>query len=219
VTHIARAVLLDVDGTLVDSNDAHALSWADRLGQFGFRVSFDDVRRRIGEGGDKLLGQLADLDDESPRGKEILHARTLAFARLRRDIRPFDGARALVEELRLRDLVVGIATSASAHELEPLLRIAEVDDLIDARTSADDAQRSKPDPDIVRAAIRRADVPPHACVMIGDTPYDVTAAHRAGARAIAVRCGGWSDAELAAADEIYDGPRDLLLRIDRSILA
>jgi beta-phosphoglucomutase-like phosphatase (HAD superfamily) len=110
VTHIARAVLLDVDGTLVDSNDAHALSWADRLGQFGFRVSFDDVRRRIGEGGDKLLGQLADLDDESPRGKEILHARTLAFARLRRDIRPFDGARALVEELRLRDLVVGIAT-------------------------------------------------------------------------------------------------------------
>jgi len=219
VTRTVRAVLLDVDGTLVDSNDAHALSWAETLRHYGVRVGFDDVRRRIGEGGDKLLAQFADLDDESARGKEILHARALAFARLRRDMRPFDGARALVEELRVRGLIIVIASSASAHELEPLLRIAEVDDLIDAQTSADDAERSKPDPDIVRAAIRRADVPPHACVMIGDTPYDVTAAHRAGARAIALRCGGWSDADLAGADAIYDGPRDLLLRIDSSILA
>jgi HAD superfamily hydrolase (TIGR01509 family) len=214
-----RAALLDVDGTLVDSNDAHALSWAETLCAFGHRVTFDEVRRRIGEGGDKLLSQLANIDDESPPGREIADARKVAFGKLRDAIRPFDGARDLIEALRARGIAIVVATSAAADEIEPLLRIAAVDDLIDARTTSDDAARSKPDPDIVKAAIARSGAAPHACVMIGDTPYDVAAAKRAGAHVIALRCGGWNDDALAGADAIYDGPRDLWKQLDRSILA
>jgi HAD superfamily hydrolase (TIGR01509 family) len=212
-----RAVLLDIDGTLVDSNDAHALSWAETLSAFGHPVSFDEARRKVGEGGDKMLAQLAGLDECAPHAREILEARKLAFGKLLPDIRPFDGSRELVLALRARGLRIVVATSAAAEEAGPLLRIAQVDDLLDARTSADDAPRSKPDPDIVSAAIRRSGVPPHACAMIGDTPYDVLAAHRAGARVVALRCGGWSDAELAEADAIYDGPRDLCAHLSSSL--
>jgi HAD superfamily hydrolase (TIGR01509 family) len=217
--HAARALLLDVDGTLVDSNDAHALSWSETLVAFGHDAPFDAVRRRIGEGGDKLLAEFAHVEAGSKRGRDMLEARARRFAELRADLRPMDDARALVVAFRERGLRVVVASSASEHELAPLLRIADVADLVDARTSGDDAARSKPDPDILLAAIAKSGCRPRACVMLGDTPYDVEAARRAGVRMIALRCGGWSDAELTGADAIYDDPHDLLVQIDRSPIA
>lgn len=217
--HPVRAVLLDVDGTLVDSNDAHALAWCEALGDFGHAVTFERVREAIGKGSDHVLAELAGLSEESPRAKEIVEARKRAFAKLMPRLRPFDGAHELVRALRARGLALVIATSAGADELEVLLQIARVDELVPARTTSDDAPRSKPDPDIVLAAIAKSGRAPRECVLLGDTPYDAEAARRSGIRMIGLRCGGWDDAALASAVEIYDGPRDLLQQLDSSVLS
>jgi len=116
-----------------------------------------------------------------------------------------------------RTLVV--ATSAKREELAPLLAVAGISDLVDGATSSDDAVRSKPDPDIARGAIARSGFDADQLVMLGDTPYDVEAATRAGGRVAAFRCGGWNDRALVGAAAVYDGPADLLNRYARSILA
>jgi phosphoglycolate phosphatase-like HAD superfamily hydrolase len=121
--------------------------------------------------------------------------------------------------LKDRGYVVVAASSAKREELEPLLRVADADLLMDDKTSSDDAERSKPDPDIVQAALARAQASASEAVMIGDTPYDVEAARRAGVRIIAFRCGGWADEDLRGAVAIYDGPWDLLEKLEQSPLA
>jgi len=215
-----RAVIFDVDGTLVDSNDAHAAAWVTALAEAGVRVDKAHVRRLIGEGGDKLLPQVTGLSEDSPRGERIGERRAEIFrTRYLPNLRPFRGARALVMLLRARGHEIGVATSAKPDELEPLLRIAEVDDLIRLRTSSGDADRSKPDPDIVQAALKRMGCRPDDAIMIGDTPYDVEAARRAGVATIALRCGGWPDENLAGAVAIYDDPEDLRVNYERSPLA
>jgi HAD superfamily hydrolase (TIGR01509 family) len=215
-----RAVIFDVDGTLVDSNDAHAAAWVTALAEAGFRVEQAHVRRLIGKGGDKLLPQVTGLSEESREGKRISSRRAEIFkTRYVPHLRPFRGARALVRLLRDRGHEVGVATSAKPEELEPLLRIAEVDDLIRLRTSSGDAERSKPDPDIVQAALDRMECRPEDAIMIGDTPYDVEAAGRARVATIALRCGGWPDEDLAGAIAIYDDPEDLRVHYAESPLA
>jgi HAD superfamily hydrolase (TIGR01509 family) len=212
--------MFDVDGTLVDSNDAHAGAWVTALAEAGFRVEQARVRGLIGEGGDKLLPQLTGVQEDSPQGQRISSRRAEIFkTRHVPHLRPFRGARALVMLLRERGHEIGVATSAKPEELEPLLRIAEVDDLIRLRTSSGDAERSKPDPDIVQAALDRMRCQPDEAMMIGDTPYDVEAAGRAGVATIALRCGGWPDEKLAGAIAIYDDPEDLRLNYERSPLA
>jgi phosphoglycolate phosphatase-like HAD superfamily hydrolase len=122
--------------------------------------------------------------------------------------------------IRVRDdgLKAIVATSAKDEELTGLLKAAEVDDLMEERATSSDAKRSKPDPDIVEAAIEESGIPSSKAVMIGDTPYDVEAATRAGVRIIAFRSGGWDDASLKGAAQIYDGPADLLAHYDASLL-
>jgi phosphoglycolate phosphatase-like HAD superfamily hydrolase len=112
-----------------------------------------------------------------------------------------------------------VATSAKSGELKPLLERAGVADLIDAKTSSDDADRSKPDPDIVAAAVKKAKADPSRTIMLGDTPYDVQAAHRAGIRVIALECGGWRRAELGDADAVYRDVADILDNYDSSLFA
>jgi HAD superfamily hydrolase (TIGR01509 family) len=215
-----RAVIFDVDGTLVDSNDAHAGAWVTALAEAGFRVEQAHVRQLIGEGGDKLLPQVTGVPEDSPKGKRISSRRAEIFkTRYVPHLRPFRGARALVMLLRDYGHEIGVATSAKPEELEPLLRIAEVDDLIRLRASSGDADRSKPDPDIVQAALHRMGRRPEDAIMIGDTPYDVEAAGRAGVATIALRCGGWSDQHLAGAIAIYDDPEDLRVNYEQSPLA
>jgi len=213
-------VIFDVDGTLVESNDQHARAWVDSLAEAGYDVPFERVRALIGKGGDKVLPELTGESDDSPRGRQVSARRSAIFReKYLPQVTGLPGARALVERLRDEGHQVGIATSAKEEELDTLLRVAHVQDLFNHRASSNDAERSKPDPDIIQAALQRMEADPSDAVMIGDTPYDIAAASRAGVRAVAFRSGGWGDADLSDAIAIYDGPEHLWREYERSILA
>lgn len=217
MTSPPRVALVDIDGTLVDSNDAHALAWSDVFREFHREVPHEQVRRAIGMGGDQLLPALLDLDSESDEGQAMGKRRAHLFEkRYLPSLRAFPGVRPLIERLRARGMVVLAATSARGSEVEALLRVADVADLVITGASADDVSSSKPAPDVVHRALSRAHAQPHEAVLLGDTPYDLESARRAGVRAVAVRCGGWDDASLSAAVAIYDDPADLLHHLDAS---
>ena len=206
-----ETALFDVDGTLIDSNAAHAETWTQALREHGIATDIATVRSLIGMGGDKLLPRAADIEEDSPQGRVIVARKKALFSERLPSLRPTRGARALVEFLHRRDVDLVIATSAGDDEMQALLEQAGVDDLIPLRTSKDDAAESKPDPDIVHAAMRRSRACTDTTVMIGDTPYDVEAAARAGGGTIALRCGGyWRDEDRQSARAIFDDPAALL---------
>ena len=205
-----RAALLDVDGTLIDSNDAHARAWADIFREAGLDIPYERVRPLVGMGGDNLLPTLG-LDPESAQGKALTERRGAHFRKTYLEtIKPFPRVRDLLKRMRDDGLELAIATSSSKGDLAALLDIAGVADLIDTETSADDAESSKPDPDIIQAALKRLEMKPAEALMVGDTPYDVEAAGRAGVKTVAFRSGGWDDDGLKGAIAIYDGAADLL---------
>jgi phosphoglycolate phosphatase-like HAD superfamily hydrolase len=205
-----RGVILDVDGTLVDSNDAHARAWVDAFAEFEHDVPFARVRALIGMGGDNLLPEAIGLDAESAEGKALLKRRGEIFKeRYLQTVNPFAGTREMVQRMSDEGLKIAIGTSAKEDELKPLLKIAGVEDLIDTRTTSDDAESSKPDPDIIQAALARLRLPPAEVLMVGDTPYDIEAAARAGVYTVAFRSGGWTDDGLRGAMAVYAGPWDL----------
>ena len=215
-----QGVLLDVDGTLVDSNDAHAHAWVEALAEAGVQAAFDRVRRLIGKGGDKLLPETCGLDADSSQGKAVSQRRAAIFQeRWLPRLAPFPGAAELLRKMKERGLRLAVASSAKQDELGPLLRLCGAESLIESRTSSDDADNSKPDPDIIHAALGRLGLPAARVLMLGDTPYDIEAGNKAGVGVVAVRCGGWDDAALKAAVAIYDGPADLLARFDGSPFA
>jgi phosphoglycolate phosphatase-like HAD superfamily hydrolase len=212
-------VILDVDGTLVDSNDAHARAWVDALREGGFDVPFERVRPLIGMGGDKLLPAVTGLPEVDPAAERIGKRRGEIFkSAFLPSLRAFPRTRELLLRMRDAGLKLAVASSAQPEELHALLRIAGASDLLEGASSADDVGTSKPDPDVVHAALERLALPPGVAVMIGDTPYDVEAAARAEVGAIAFRCGGWGDERLRGAIAIYDAPADLLARFDASPL-
>ncbi|WP_410510697.1 HAD family hydrolase [Nodosilinea sp. E11] len=213
-------IILDIDGTLVLSNDAHAESWVESFANHGYEVDFDQVRPMMGMGGDQLMPKLIpELSEAEEPGKTIASDRKdLVLNEYVHQIKSAKGARALVQKMLEAGLHVVIATSASPEELEVMLKIAEVDDLLHEATTSSDADNSKPAPDIVEAAVKKAQMAPDRMVMIADTPYDIEAATQAGVEVIAVRCGGFSDEELTGAIAIYDHPADLLHHYDRSPL-
>lgn len=218
MTHL-RAVILDVDGTLVDSNNAHAHAWVAALAEQGYDVPFARVRRLIGMGGDKLLPQAASIEKDSAIGQKIDQRRQAIFKeRYLPQLHAFPRVRALVERMQADGMQIGIASSAKAEELGALLDVAGVADLTDHETSSSDAEESKPDPAIVQAALDKLACPLNQVVMIGDTPYDIEAAQRAGIAIIGGRCGGWNDAGLAGAVAVYDDPADLLAHYAQSPL-
>jgi HAD superfamily hydrolase (TIGR01509 family) len=201
------------------SNDAHARAFVDAGREMGVELEFGEVRRRIGMGGDKLIPQVAGFEEDSPRGEELSERKGTIFReRYLPALAPAPGARALLERLRDLGMRRVVASSAGAEILEELLQRAGVKDLVQGTTSATDVEASKPDPDVVLAALDEAGAPAERVVMIGDTPYDVEAARRAGVRLIAVRCGGWDDASLAGAAAVYDDPLDLLRHLADSPL-
>lgn len=217
MTPVLKAVLFDVDGTLVDSNDAHAHAWVKAFAQSGVEVDYAHVRRCIGMGGDKLMPEVSGIAEDSERGLVIAERRGEIFKTVfLPHLRPFPEAAALVAAMKARGLVTVAASSASKEDLRALLKVAAVDTAMDDATSSDDAEESKPEPDIVLAALKRAEATAEEAVMIGDTPYDVAAAQKAGVRIIALRCGGWGDADLKGAVAIYDGPWDLLRELASS---
>jgi HAD superfamily hydrolase (TIGR01509 family) len=214
-----KAVLFDVDGTLVDSNDAHAHAWMQAFAEHGVEVPFESIRRAIGMGGDKLMPRVSGLSEDSDQGKRIAARRSEIFKHdfLPR-LQPLRDADALVAAVKERGLTAVAASSAQRDELEPLLKVAGAAALMDGATSSSDADESKPEPDIILAALRQAGATAGEAVLIGDTPYDIEAARRAGVKAIGFRSGGWNDAGLKGAIAIYDGPWDLLQQLDHSPL-
>jgi len=214
-----KAVLFDIDGTLVDSNDAHAAAWVRGFADCGVTVDPIEVRRSIGMGGDKLMPAVSGIDITSERGAKIAEHRSKIFKReFFPSLKPFRDADRLVAAITDRGLTAVAASSAHKDDLKALLEVAGARALMDAWTSSDDVEESKPEPDIIHAALQRANCDATQAVMIGDTPYDVSAARQAGVRMIAFRCGGWLDPDLVGAIEIYDGPWDLLERFDKSLL-
>jgi HAD superfamily hydrolase (TIGR01509 family) len=212
-----EGVLLDVDGTLIDSNEAHARSWSETLEEFGRDVPPDRVRPLIGMGGDKLLPELLGVSKDSDTGR--------AFARRRAEIflksyvphlRLTPRAKELVERFRREGLKLVIATSAAESELEAMLRQVGLDDLIEKKTSSSDADKSKPDPDIIQAALEKGNLSPRSAILLGDTPYDIEAAARAAVDTVALLCGGWDADALRGAIAIYEDPADLLGRFTSS---
>jgi len=214
---MVRAVIFDVDGTLIDSNNAHAQAWVQAIAESGRHVEFARVRPLIGMGGDKLLPEVTGISIDSPEGKSIAGRRREIFARdFLPHLQPTRGAQRLLEWLRDDRKTLVVATSAEEDEVEGLLRVAGASKMFDSTASSDDAERSKPDPDIVAAALERSKCPASETIMIGDTPYDIEAAQRAGIEVIALRSGGWADSELRGAVAIYDDPADLLEHYDVS---
>jgi HAD superfamily hydrolase (TIGR01509 family) len=208
-----ETVLLDVDGTLIGSNAAHAEAWTQALCEHGVTVDVGQIRPLIGMGADKLVPAVASVSADSTLGQSMGRRKKAIFETLLPGLQPTPGARALLEYLIEQGTQLVIATSADDREMEALLQRAGVDGLLPQRASKDDAAESKPDPDIVHAALIRSGASPESAVMIGDTPYDIEAAGRAGIGAIALRCGGhWSDGDLRDAVGIFDDPAALLAR-------
>jgi HAD superfamily hydrolase (TIGR01509 family) len=159
------------------------------------------------------------LSAESPEGQRISERRGKIFREeLLPTLRAFPGAGRLVRALHDRGMTVSAASSAKEDELRKLLELADATLLLETAASSDDVEASKPEPDVILAALKKLNAPPEAAMMIGDTPYDVAAARSAGVRCVVFRCGGWSDADLTGAIAIYDGPADLLARLDQSVL-
>jgi HAD superfamily hydrolase (TIGR01509 family) len=215
-----RGVLLDVDGTLVDSNDAHAHAWVDVLAKHGHEVAISQVRALIGMGGDRLVevvtGIPKDSDDNAALGRErsqLFRDKWLAT------VRPLPDSRKLLLRLRADGVAYALATAAKSDELEPLLEIADIADLVDdhARTTSSEVEASKPAPDVVEAALRKLPVERSRVVMIGDTPYDARAARDARIAFIGVTSGGWSAEALTGAVLIASGPADLARRAPWSL--
>ena len=213
-------MILDVDGTLVDSNDAHARAWVEAFAEDGITVAYDHVRRSIGMGSDKLMPAVARIDSESPQGKRISKRRGEIFQeQYLPQLRSFPNVRDLLQRFAADGYTLAVASSAQEDELKPLLELARADDLISKKTSSDDADNSKPDPDIVEAALDGCGADPSVSIMLGDTPYDVEAALRAGIRIVALECGGWRREDLRGAADVYADPADLLARYDQSVFA
>lgn len=212
-------ILFDIDGTLLDSNDAHANAWVDTLKEFNFAVKYEDVRTKIGMGTDNLLPALIGIEKNSKQGEALAKRRGEIFAKSYLPLlKPFPGARDLLLTLKKAGYKLVVATSASKQDLKNLLKLAKVDDLFEEKTNSDDVANSKPDPDIILAAMKKIEVEPQQAIMIGDTPYDIEAANKAMVKTIGFTCGGWSPDSLRDAIEIYLGPQDLLENLNSSIL-
>jgi HAD superfamily hydrolase (TIGR01509 family) len=217
------AVLFDVDGTLVDSNDLHAAAWQEAFRHFGLELPFERIRGQIGKGGDNLIPALLPPDVAERRRQELEEYRSELFKRdyLPRAV-PFPGVRALFERLYSDGVKIVLASSSGAEEVAFHLALIAAQDLVFATTSKDDVEHSKPDPDIFKAALAKvAPLGPEAAIVVGDTPYDMEAAGKARMRAIAVRCGGFPEEQLLAAGaaELHDDPQALLRGYESSLIA
>jgi HAD superfamily hydrolase (TIGR01509 family) len=215
-----EVVLLDVDGTLVDSNDLHAQAWLETFAAHGYLADFTRVRELIGQGGDKLIPEITGVASDSPEGRRLSEQRGHLFReQFLPRVRALPKAYDLLARFRRSGLRLFVASSAKEQELSALLAICGAADLVEHATSADDAPRSKPDPDIVQAALRKSGSDaPHA-LLLGDTPYDVAAGRKAGVGVVALRSGGFPDEALRDAIAIYDDTAHLLALYDQSPFA
>ena len=206
---MSSVAILDVDGTLVDTNYHHALAWYRAFRARGVTLPIWRIHRQIGRGGDQLVGALAGEDVERREGDAIRESETEEYARLIGEIQPTHSARRLISDLtRMFDNVI-LASSAKRSEVEYYLALLQVRDLVDGWTTADDVEATKPEPDLIGAAVGK--VGARAGLMVGDSVWDCEAAARAGIPAVAVLSGGFADCELrdAGASAVYESLDEL----------
>ena len=212
------AVILDIDGTLVDTNYQHAIAWHRALRDHDHTVQVWEIHRHIGMGGDQIVAALIGEAAEEAEGDEIRAAEGEAYAELIGEVRPMDGARELIAELREEGASAILASSAKQDEVEHYLDLLDARDLVEGWTSSADVEQTKPHPDLVNAALAKAGTGVRA-VMVGDSTWDIKAAEAAGIPTLAVLTGGFSEAELrdAGAAEVVESIGKL--RQDRGLLA
>ena len=213
------AAILDVDGTLVDTNYQHALAWYRAFRRHGIVLPVWRIHRHVGMGGDQLVKALAGPEVDETKGDGIRAAEKELYGELIGEVEPFEGARELIAELKRRGHTVVLASSAKQEELDHYLELLDVRDLVDGWTTSADVEATKPEPDLVEAARTKAGE--DEAVMVGDTTWDCKAAGRAGLPTIAVLTGGFSEAELRAAGAaaVFESAADLCDRLDETPLA
>ena len=207
------AAILDIDGTLVDTNYHHAIAWYRAFRQHELRVPIWRIHRAIGMGGDQLVGHLVGERNDEELGEDIRAAEKALYLAFIQEASPFEGARGLIEDLKGRGSTVVLASSAKANELDHYLDLLDARDLADDWTSSHDVEATKPEPDLVLAALEKAGT--KDAVMVGDTPWDIKAAQGAGIPTVAVLTGGFGAEELeeAGAAIVLESIQELRERI------
>jgi phosphoglycolate phosphatase-like HAD superfamily hydrolase len=217
-----KAAIFDLDGTLLDSVDLHARAWQEAFVKFGHDVSFEQARSQIGKGGDKLIPVFLSEDEQRDHGKDLESWRSGRFKSAYLPLlRPFPAVPDLLRCVRDAGVNVAIGTSAKKDELKMYLEIAGIADLVDVTASSEDAEESKPAPDIFRVVLEKLKIEGRDAVAIGDTPYDASAARKAGISTIGVLCGGFTEESLRTAGcfDVYPGPAALFARFEDSFFA
>ncbi len=210
-TRMPRVAILDVDGTLVDTNYHHAIAWFRAFRRHFLTLQVWRIHRHIGMGGDQLVAALAGDDVEERIGDSIRHAESELYRELIGEVQAMEGSRQLIEDLKGAGNAVVLASSAKEWEVQHYLELLEAAELVDAWTTSDDVERTKPEPDLVHAALEKVGGRHEEATLIGDTVWDVEAAHRAGVEALAVLTGGFSEQELsdAGAREVFTSVEEL----------
>ena len=216
---MVKAVLCDIDGTLLESNWLHAAAWRDAFACIGIDLDLEEVRRQIGKGGDQLVPYFvpwwkrAFVDEPLKKYRKCIYEQDYLP-----QVKPFHAVRELLDRMRLAGIHVALASSSKKDELEYYKRLAKIEDLVEKNTSADDADKSKPYPDIFQATLKKLGVKPAEALALGDTPYDAEAAGHAGVWTVGVTTGGWSEKDLlyAGCVEVWKDVGELLDNFDRS---
>jgi HAD superfamily hydrolase (TIGR01509 family) len=206
-----RTAILDVDGTLVDTNYQHAIAWFRAFRRHFLTLQIWRIHRHIGMGGDQLVAALVGDEIESRLGDSIREAEGEHYRQLIGEVQPMEGSRRLIEDLKDAGNAVVLASSAKEWEVDHYLELLDAKELVDDWTTSDDVEKTKPEPDLVHAALDKVGGTAEDALLIGDTVWDVEAAHRAGVDTLAVRTGGFSEAELtdAGAREVFTSVEEL----------
>lgn len=218
---VIEAILCDIDGTLVESNWLHAAAWKDAFAVVGVEIELEEIRRQIGKGGDELIPVFVPWWRRKTVEEPLKSYRKLLFQQdYLPKVKPFPKVRDLMLRVKAAGIRPSLASSADREELEIYKKIAGIADLVEESSSAGDADRSKPHPDIFEATLRKLGLKPEKTLALGDTPWDAEAAGKAGVWTIGVTTGGWSEKELldAGCIEVYKDVADLLDRFDGSAL-
>ena len=213
---LTQGILLDIDGTLVDSNDKHAQCWVDAFAKFGVNVGWDVIRQQIGKGGDLLVPDTLNARQMREFGDELKEYRGgLWKDKYMKTVQPFPGVVDSIRALEARGIRLAFASSSNPDEVEYYVELLGVGDLLEATTSKEDAQFSKPSPEIFQAALERLKSDPAFTFAVGDTPYDILAAHRIALPVVAVRCGGFAEELLSKAEFVFDDVNAMTRELDR----